>query len=50
VDLGEAGERMPERRTWSLPGSPVSIPLIVLNPFEASAPAKLRFALAVSRA
>jgi serine kinase of HPr protein (carbohydrate metabolism regulator) len=38
-------ERMPERGTWSLPGTAVAIPLLALNPFEASAPAKVRFAL-----
>ncbi|MBP6012893.1 MAG: hypothetical protein KBA31_11755 [Alphaproteobacteria bacterium] len=39
-------ERMPEGATWSLPGAPKpAIPLLVLNPFEASAPAKLRLAL-----
>jgi hypothetical protein len=36
---------MPERSTWSFPGTEPQIPLIELNPFEASAPAKLRFAL-----
>ncbi len=46
VQLTAAPERMPESRTWSLPGSAAKIPLIELNPFEASAPAKLRFALA----
>jgi serine kinase of HPr protein (carbohydrate metabolism regulator) len=41
-------ERMPEPRTWSLPGhSGPCVPLIALAPFEASAPAKLRHALAV---
>ncbi len=39
-------DRMPEGATWSLPGAPKpAIPLLVLNPFEASAPAKLRLAL-----
>lgn len=39
-------ERMPERRTWSLPGSDApSVPLIEINGLDASAPAKLRFAL-----
>jgi serine kinase of HPr protein (carbohydrate metabolism regulator) len=46
VQLSAAPERMPESRAWSLPGSAVAIPLIELAPFEASAPAKLRFALA----
>lgn len=46
VQLSNAPERMPERRTWSLPGAEPWISLIELNPFEASAPAKLRFALA----
>jgi serine kinase of HPr protein (carbohydrate metabolism regulator) len=45
VELATAPERMPERRSWSLPGVGVRIPLIELSPFEASAPAKLRFAL-----
>jgi HPr kinase/phosphorylase len=45
VQLADAPERMPERRTWSLPGASVQIPLIELSPFEASAPAKLRLAL-----
>lgn len=41
-------ERMPEPGTWSLPGHPQPhVPLIALVPFEASAPAKLRCALAV---
>jgi serine kinase of HPr protein (carbohydrate metabolism regulator) len=40
--------RMPEPRTWSLPGQAgPSLPLVALLPFEASAPAKLRHALAV---
>ena len=46
VQLSDATERMPERRTWSLPGAEPRIPLIELRPFEASAPAKLRLALA----
>lgn len=46
VQLTAAPERMPESRTWSLPGAVATIPLIELAPFEASAPAKLRFALA----
>jgi serine kinase of HPr protein (carbohydrate metabolism regulator) len=46
VQLTTAPERMPERRAWSLPGAGPQIPLIELNPFEASAPAKLRLALA----
>jgi serine kinase of HPr protein (carbohydrate metabolism regulator) len=46
VQLTATAERMPERRSWSLPGSAVAIPLVELNPFEASAPAKLRFVLA----
>lgn len=41
----EAIERMPEPAAWSLPGSDLSVPLIRLNPFEPSAPAKLRVAL-----
>ena len=42
-----APERMPEPRTWSLPGSiSPSVPLVALLPFETSAPAKLRLALA----
>lgn len=45
VHLCDAPERMPERSTWSFPGTEPQIPLIELNPFEASAPAKLRFAL-----
>ncbi len=45
VELTATPERMPARRGWSLPGSPTQIPLIELSPFEASAPAKLRFAL-----
>ncbi|NOT41056.1 MAG: hypothetical protein HOP13_11230 [Alphaproteobacteria bacterium] len=45
VELAPAPERMPERRSWSLPGSAVQIPLIELAPFEASTPAKLRFVL-----
>jgi serine kinase of HPr protein (carbohydrate metabolism regulator) len=48
AELGEVPERMPERRTWSLPGAAHEIPLLSARPFEASAPAKLRFALAVS--
>ena len=47
VELATAQERMPERRSWSLPGGGVEIALIELNPFEPSAPAKLRFALAL---
>lgn len=50
VQLTPTPERMPERRSWSFPGSAVAIPLVELNPFEASAPAKLRFALAATRA
>jgi serine kinase of HPr protein (carbohydrate metabolism regulator) len=45
VQLTAKSERMPARRGWSLPVSAVQIPLIELSPFEASAPAKLRFAL-----
>ena len=45
VQLTAKPERMPARRGWSLPGSAVQIPLLELSPFEASAPAKLRFAL-----
>lgn len=41
-------ERMPEPRTWSLPGHvEPCVPLTALAPFEASALAKLRRALAV---
>jgi HPr kinase/phosphorylase len=50
VQLTAKPERMPQRRAWSLPGSAVAIPLVELDPFEASAPAKLRFALAAARA
>lgn len=50
VQLTAKPERMPQPRTWSLPGSAVAIPLVELDPFEASAPAKLRFALAAARA
>jgi serine kinase of HPr protein (carbohydrate metabolism regulator) len=45
VQLTAKPERMPALRGWSLPGSGTQIPLIELSPFEASAPAKLRFAL-----
>lgn len=45
VEMVAAPARMPEQRTWSLPGHNAAIPLIELGPFEASAPAKLRFAL-----
>lgn len=45
VEFAAPPERMPERRSWSLPGVAVRIPLIELSPFEASAPAKLRFVL-----
>jgi hypothetical protein len=41
-----ATERMPEPATWSFPGGGPNIPLIELQPFEPSATAKLRFALA----
>lgn len=45
--VGVTPERMPEPRTWSLPGSErPSVPLVELMPFEASAPAKLRATLA----
>lgn len=50
VEFADQPERMPERRSWSLPGGKLEIPLIALNPFEASAPAKLRFAVSVSGA
>ena len=46
VQLTALPARMPERRTWALPGAGAQIPLIELSPFEASAPAKLRLALA----
>src|SRR5262245_15572158 len=47
VVLGEALERMPERREWSLPGTArPHVPLIELDPRGPSAPAKLRSALA----
>ena len=45
VQLAAKPERMPARRSWSLPASTTQIPLIELSPFEASAPVKLRFAL-----
>ena len=45
VEFAALPARMPEWRSWSLPGVAVGIPLIELSPFEASAPAKLRFAL-----
>jgi serine kinase of HPr protein (carbohydrate metabolism regulator) len=41
-----AVERLPERRRCELEGA--AIPWLALAPFEASAPAKLRFALAVA--
>lgn len=48
VALSETVERMPEARAWSLPnGQGPSISLLALNPFEPSAPAKLRGALQV---
>ena len=41
-------ERMPQPSTWSLPGREhLRLPLVELSPFEASATAKLRQALAV---
>jgi HPr kinase/phosphorylase len=44
--VAAAPERMPESRTWSLPGSPnPGIPLIELNAFEVSAREKVRRAL-----
>jgi serine kinase of HPr protein (carbohydrate metabolism regulator) len=45
ADMAEAGsiERMPERRQCEIEG--VALPWLALAPFEASAPAKLRFAL-----
>jgi HPr kinase/phosphorylase len=43
-----APERMPQPRTWSLPGfSDPRVWLVELMPFEASAPVKLRLALSV---
>ena len=46
VALVAAAERMPEPRTWSLPGSEgPHVPLVEFVPFEASAPAKLRATL-----
>jgi len=40
-------ERMPQPSAWSLPGSgQPNVPFVTLLPFEASAPAKLRRALA----
>ena len=43
-----APERMPEPQTWSLPGGAgPNLPLVRLMPFEASAPHKLRHALAI---
>jgi HPr kinase/phosphorylase len=46
--VSEAPERMPEPRTWSLPGAEQPrIRLVDLAPFEASAPAKLRATLAL---
>jgi serine kinase of HPr protein (carbohydrate metabolism regulator) len=50
VQLVEAVERMPEWRSWVLEGSGAGLPLVEINPFEASAPAKLRLALIVSGA
>jgi serine kinase of HPr protein (carbohydrate metabolism regulator) len=45
--VATAPERMPERRTWSLPNAAQpSVPLVELTPFEASLPAKLRATLA----
>jgi serine kinase of HPr protein (carbohydrate metabolism regulator) len=39
-------ERMPPERFWALPDTPeVKIPSLMLDPFEASAPAKVRKAL-----
>ena len=46
VALSDAVERMPERRSWSLPGGGPELPLIDFDARETSAPAKLRFALA----
>jgi serine kinase of HPr protein (carbohydrate metabolism regulator) len=48
VDLARpaAIERMPERRSCDLAG--VGVPCVMLAPFEASAVAKLRFALAAA--
>jgi serine kinase of HPr protein (carbohydrate metabolism regulator) len=48
VDLvaPDAIERLPEQRSEAILG--VSIPLVALAPFEASAPAKLRLALAAA--
>jgi HPr kinase/phosphorylase len=42
----DAVERLPEQRSEAILG--ISIPLVALAPFEASAPAKLRLALAVA--
>ena len=49
VAFSDAPERMPVQRSWTLPGTKADIPMIELNPFEVSAPAKLRFALAVPK-
>jgi serine kinase of HPr protein (carbohydrate metabolism regulator) len=48
VDLvaPDAVERLPEQRSEAILG--VSLPLVALAPFEASAPAKLRLALAIA--
>jgi serine kinase of HPr protein (carbohydrate metabolism regulator) len=48
ADMAEAGsiERMPEQRRCEIEG--VTLPWLALAPFEASAPAKLRFALTVA--
>lgn len=45
--IGGVPERMPEPRAWSLPGHEnPRIPMLALNGFEASAPEKVRYALA----
>jgi serine kinase of HPr protein (carbohydrate metabolism regulator) len=43
IDLTRAPERMPEHRTRMLCG--ISVPLVALDPFEASAPIKAGLAL-----
>ena len=48
VALSAEPERMPEPRSWSLPNTDAPrVSLLMLNAYEASAPAKLRAALAV---
>jgi len=46
ADMTGDVERLPERRRCEIEGA--TIPWMALNPFEASAPAKLRFALAAA--